>query len=127
MVGWPGFSLVSVERGGCVMRCEVNEGAGAGAGSSGGMHGGVLASLLDCAGTLAAISSMQAGQEARGTMNLEISYLRPGAGAYVEATAVVKKPGATVTNVSVDIENDEGKLVCSGRILYAIGSATPKL
>ena len=25
------------------------------------------------------------------------------------------------------IENDEGKLVCSGRILYAIGSATPKL
>jgi len=84
VVGWPGFSLVSVERGGCVMRCEVNEGAGAGAGSSGGMHGGVLASLLDCAGTLAAISSMQAGQEARGTMNLEISYLRPGAG-YVVA------------------------------------------
>lgn len=82
MLGWPGFALSSVDRGTAVLRCEVNEASGGGAGSSGGMHGGVLASLLDCAGTLAAISSMHAGQEGRGTMNLEISYLRPGAGAW---------------------------------------------
>jgi uncharacterized protein (TIGR00369 family) len=99
----------------------VDPSTGAGAGASGGMHGGILASLLDMTGTLAAYSTMKQGQVGRGTLNMEISYLRPAAGDYVEATAVVKKPGNTVTTAVVDIHSSTGKLVCTGRVLFAIG------
>ena len=115
-----------VERGKCVVRMPVDKSTGAGAGSSGGMHGGILGSLLDMTGTLAAYSSMQQGQVGKGTMNMEISYLRPAAGEWVEATAEVKKPGKTVTNVVIDIHSSSGKLVCSGRVLYAVGEKEPK-
>mmetsp|Transcript_70166 Transcript_70166/g.216994 ORF Transcript_70166/g.216994 Transcript_70166/m.216994 type:complete len:176 (-) Transcript_70166:201-728(-) len=118
-------SVVRAERGRTVVRMPVDASTGAGAGSSGGMHGGILAALLDMTGTHAAFSVMRQGQVGRGTVNMEISYLRPAVGKYVEATAVVKKPGNTVSTVYVDIHNDEGKLLCSGRILYAVGDASP--
>ena len=110
-----------VERGMVKVRMPVDPSTGGGAGSSGGMHGGIIGALLDMAGTLAAFSQMRQGQVGRGTMNLEISYLRPAAGEWVEATATVKKPGATVSTVYIDIHTDAGKLVASGRVLYAIG------
>ena len=72
-------------------------------------------------GVAAALSSLKRGQLPRGTAHLEISYLRPAIGETLVATGRVKQSGSRISVVLVDIADDEGRAVATGKILYALG------
>jgi uncharacterized protein (TIGR00369 family) len=79
---------------------------------SGSWHGGPIAALADTAGCFAAI--MVGGRNA-GTLGLNIDYVRPASGAFLEATARVRKAGRAFSTVEVDIADAVGKLVAVAR------------
>lgn len=91
-----------------------------GGGVAGSLHGGVLSALADVA-TLGAMQGLfTAHEQAAGTAELSISYLRPALGAYVIAEARVLKKGRTLAVIDIDISNPEGKLVAKARVSYAL-------
>jgi uncharacterized protein (TIGR00369 family) len=78
-------------------------------------HGGSLATLIDVVGDFAVGMLVGGGVP---TMNLRIDYLRPAIGAYVEATATVRRMGRTSAVVDIDVTSAEAKLVAVGRGTY---------
>ena len=80
-------------------------------------HGGAIATLIDTTATFAA---SRAVDHVVPTMNLQVNYLRPAAGAELTATAMVRRVGRTVAIVDVEIESG-GKLVAIGRATLATG------
>ena len=80
-------------------------------------HGGVLASLVDIAGCYALMLV------AKGdilTLNCSTDFLQLGISKQIYATASVRRVGRTVGFVDVDIKDDSGKLISTGRACYAI-------
>lgn len=80
-------------------------------------HGGVLASLVDIAGCYAL---MLVADGPILTLNFSTDFLRPAVSDHLLATAVVRRTGRTVGFVDVEITDDAGDVVVTGRACYAI-------
>ena len=89
-------------------------------GIGGSVNGGVLATLLDMAGVAAVFSNMFEGSEPAGTADLQITYLRPATGRWLDAEARVVKRGRQLCTVNIDIFSDDRVQCATGRILYAL-------
>lgn len=79
-------------------------------------HGGPLASFIDVVGDFAIGMLVGGGVP---TINLRVDYLAPATGAYLEASACVRRAGRTVAVVDIDVFNPDGKLVAVGRGTYS--------
>ena len=79
---------------------------------SGQMHGGPIACLVDTAACYACMLVLGHGVP---TINFRIDYLRPVIDADLKAVAQVRRAGRTVAVADVDIYNDGGKLIATGR------------
>jgi acyl-coenzyme A thioesterase 13 len=99
------------------MECPV---AGPTQNVNGALHGGVIALLVDEAGTVALASADREGRPGV-TTDLTISYLRPGRPPSVIAEARTLKVGRTLGTVQVDILGGDGALVASGRMTKFMG------
>ena len=117
-----GAELVELDRGRAVFRLAVTPAVGGGV--AGGVHGGVMALLLDVAVVCAVRTTCERDDRMRGTAELNISYLRPATGRELRIAARVIKKGSTLAVGQVDISNDEGTLVATGRASYAMGRRT---
>ncbi|MEK6607000.1 MAG: PaaI family thioesterase [Myxococcota bacterium] len=105
----------TVERGGgdAVVECDVTA---ATANALGTLHGGVIATLVDEAGTEAIRSTDRDGR--RGvTTDLNVSYFAAApVGTTVRAEARTLKIGKTLAFVEVDLRGEGGKLLAQGRM-----------
>jgi uncharacterized protein (TIGR00369 family) len=83
------------------------------------LHGGVLSSLIDTAGGVAAWSAL-GPDETVSTVDLRVDYLEPaGLGAPLRAEAELIRKGNRVCHVKVAVTQD-GRLVAEGRGVYNI-------
>jgi uncharacterized protein (TIGR00369 family) len=89
------------------------------------LHGGVLSSLIDAAGGLAAWSAL-ADAESVSTVDLLVDYLEPaGLGAELRAEAKLVRKGNRVCHVRVAVSQD-GVVVAEGRAVYNIHKRFPR-
>lgn len=86
-------------------------------------HGGVLASLVDIVGCYA-LMLVAGGQML--TLNFSTDFLRLAASSQLIAKARVTRIGRTIGFVDVDVEDDQGNTVVSGRACYAIRADIPQ-
>ncbi len=112
--------LSALERGQSTVRMSTEGAAG---GASGGVHGGLIATLVDIALVTSAASMCRAGEELRGTAELNVSYLRPALGVELVATCRILKKGRSLVVGDIDVESETGLLLAKGRGLYAVGPA----
>ena len=83
------------------------------------LHGGVLSSLIDTAGGVAAWSAL-GPNESVSTVDLRVDYLEPaGLGAPLRAEAELVRKGNRVCHVRIAV-TQEGVLVAEGRGVYNI-------
>jgi uncharacterized protein (TIGR00369 family) len=83
------------------------------------LHGGVLSTLIDTAGGLAAWSALGAG-ESVSTVDLRVDYLEPaGLGHPLRAEAELVRKGNRVCHVKVAVTQG-GALVAEGRAVFNI-------
>lgn len=110
----PGFARVTMEASPLTM-----------GGVGGSMHGGLLACLVDVVMLQAIIPSLDpATDQAAGTADLNITYMRPALGKQAIAEARVLRKGRQLAVVEVEITDDAGKLCAKGRTLYALRPRT---
>jgi len=98
----------------------------------GSMHGGVISSVIDVAGGLAAFLGMQAQYtnepiatrlrrfEKLGTIDLRIDYLTPGIGEWFEASGHVLRAGKKVAVTRIELCNQAQKRIAVGTGAYVI-------
>jgi uncharacterized protein (TIGR00369 family) len=86
---------------------------------NGTLHGGVLASLIDVAGELAARSGIEdrAGLETS-TVDLSVHYLAAAVREGIAADAVVLRRGRVITFVEVALASDAGKPIARGLVAW---------
>lgn len=82
------------------------------------IHGGVIASLIDVAGTFAVVMYVNKGVP---TIDFRVDYLRPAAGSDLVARARVRKAGRMVGAADIDVYDENQRLVAMGRALFATG------
>lgn len=83
------------------------------------LHGGVISSLIDTAGGLAAWSALLPG-ESVSTVDLRVDYLEPaGLGADLRASAELVRKGTRVCHVRVAVTQGD-VLVAEGRGVFSI-------
>jgi uncharacterized protein (TIGR00369 family) len=83
------------------------------------LHGGVVSSLIDTAGGLAAWSALTPG-ESVSTVDLRVDYLEPaGLGASLRASAELVRKGNRVCHVRIAVTQGD-VLVAEGRAVYNI-------
>lgn len=83
------------------------------------LHGGVISSLIDTAGGLAAWTALSPG-ESLSTVDLRVDYLEPaGLGADLRAAAELVRKGNRVCHVRIAVTQGE-VLVAEGRGVYNI-------
>jgi uncharacterized protein (TIGR00369 family) len=88
------------------------------------LHGGVLSSLIDTAGGVAAWSALAPG-ETVSTVDLRVDYLEPaGLGAPLRAEAELVRKGNRVCHVRVAVTQGES-LVAEGRAVFNIHRRRP--
>lgn len=92
------------------MRAEFERGAG-----SGQFHGGPIAALIDTVGDFAVAFVVKGGVP---TINFRVDYLRPSAGAFLVASASVRRVGRTIGVVDIDVYDDQNRLTAVGRGCY---------
>jgi uncharacterized protein (TIGR00369 family) len=108
----------SVEKGRCVLRLPVRP-EFVGDPRRPALHGGVLSSLIDTAGGLAAWSDLSPG-ETVSTVDLRVDYLEPaGVHGDLRAEAELVRRGNRVCHVRIMLWQQE-KLVAEGRGVYNI-------
>lgn len=79
------------------------------------IHGGILATLIDLAADWALVAWTQKGVP---TLNLHVDYHRPARGDLTVKASVIKH-GKLASSAEAWIYDAEGRLVASGRGLYA--------
>jgi uncharacterized protein (TIGR00369 family) len=85
------------------------------------LHGGVMSSLLDLTGALAAWSGHDVSRGVKAaTVSLTINYLSAAVGKDILATGVVRRRGKELIFCDVDIVDADGKGVASGSMIYRI-------
>ena len=87
---------------------------------NGDLHGGLIALLVDEAGTVALASADRDGRPGV-TTDLSVSYLNPGRPPRVIAQARTLKIGRTLGTVQVDVLGEDGRLVATGRMTKFMG------
>ncbi len=112
-----GFQLISHGDGEAIMECAVGPST---QNVNGDLHGGILALLVDEAGTVALASRDRDGRPGV-TTDLNVSYLSPGRPPAVRAVARALKVGRTLGYVQVDVTGGDGKLVAQGRMTKFMG------
>jgi acyl-coenzyme A thioesterase 13 len=112
-----GFRLLEFGEGVARMECPVGS---ATANVNGDLHGGVLATLVDEAGTVALASLDRDGRPGV-TTDLNVSYLSPARAPRVIAEARALKVGRTLGYVQVDVRGEDGTLVAQGRMTKFMG------
>lgn len=82
------------------------------------VHGGIVAALIDLAGGAALFAELEFPTP---TIDMRVDYLRPAiAGKRLHAEARVKSLGKTVAFVDIDVTDDDGRLVATGRCAYSV-------
>jgi acyl-coenzyme A thioesterase 13 len=112
-----GFRLLDFGDGAARMECPVGPGT---QNVNGDLHGGILATLVDEAGTVALASLDREGRPGV-TTDLNVSYLSPGRAPRVIAEARALKVGRLIGYVQVDVRGEDGKLVAQGRMTKFMG------
>jgi uncharacterized protein (TIGR00369 family) len=79
------------------------------------VHGGIVAALIDIAGHAAVAARLRHGAA---TIDMRVDYLRLASGPELRAEARIVKFGRTVSNVDVQIDDENGKTIAIGRCLY---------
>ena len=86
------------------------------------VHGGAIASLIDTAAMVAAWSDDEVPPNRRGTtVSLTVSYLAPGEGEDLYATARVLRRGRSLVYLDVDVQSASGTAVARGLVTYKLG------
>jgi uncharacterized protein (TIGR00369 family) len=85
------------------------------------VHGGILASLADTAGAIAAYTAVPPGVEIA-TLELKINYLEPVPGGRVKAEAKVLRSGRNFIVTECEIFNESG--VMAAKALMTFSAAT---
>ena len=79
------------------------------------VHGGILAALIDIAGhAVVAVEQMRPAP----TITLGVEFLRPAPAGILNATALLRRLGRTVSRADVEI-HAEGRLIALGRGTFA--------
>ncbi len=112
-----GFRLLSHGGGMAEMECPLTE---ATRNVNGDLHGGILALLVDEAGTVAIASADRDGRPGV-TTDLNLSCLAPGRPPAVKAVARALRVGRTLGYVQVDVFGGDGKLIAQGRMTKFMG------
>lgn len=82
------------------------------------VHGGILAAIIDLAGGAALFVELQIPTP---TIDMRVDYLRPAfAGKRLLAEARVKSRGKSVAFVDIDVTDEDGRLVATGRCAYSV-------
>jgi uncharacterized protein (TIGR00369 family) len=96
------------------------------------LHGGVISSVLDMAGGMAVMVSAIAKHPEFtmeelgeilgkcGTIDLQVSYLRPGKGDHFTAKAWLVKSGNSISFARMELHNHEGTLIATGTGTYLL-------
>jgi uncharacterized protein (TIGR00369 family) len=96
------------------------------------LHGGVISSVLDVTGGLAAFMGIQekmAGEtiEARikrfgrvSTIDIRVDFLRPGIGKWFVATAYTLRTGNKVAVTRIELNNDQNEIIAVGTGSYTV-------
>lgn len=85
------------------------------------LHGGVMSSLLDLTGALAAWSGHDAARGVKAsTVSLTVNYLSAAIGKDIIATGVVRRRGKELIFCDVNIVDSDGKDVATGSMIYRI-------
>jgi len=98
----------------------------------GNLHGGVISSVIDVTGGLAAFLGIQHKLRDEplqnkldrfsklGTIDLRIDYLRPGFGEWFEATGFILRTGNKVAVTRIELKNNDGDLIATGTGAYVV-------
>lgn len=114
---WLGVECTQAERGRAVLRLPPNK-EFVGNPFIPAVHGGIVAALIDLAGGAALFVELQFPTP---TIDMRVDYLRPAiAGKALVAEARVKGLGKTVAFVDVEVQDDDGRLVATGRCAYSV-------
>ena len=85
------------------------------------VHGGVIATLIDNAGTIAAWSYADLPMEARGaTVALAVNYLEGAMACDLIAEGRVMRRGRMLTVADVEVRNPDGLLIAKGPVTYKL-------
>jgi uncharacterized protein (TIGR00369 family) len=95
------------------------------AGVGGSVHGGLLSAMVDIAMLEALFPMLGPGEQANGTADLNITYLRPAFGRRVYAEATVLRKGRQLAVSEVEILDEERRLCAKGRTIYALRPRQP--
>lgn len=97
------------------------------------LHGGVISSVIDMAGGVAAIAASVRKHQHKdlveiktilskvGTIDLHINYLYPGKGKRFIATAWVLRSGNKICFTRTELRNEEDTLIATGAGTYLVG------
>jgi uncharacterized protein (TIGR00369 family) len=97
------------------------------------LHGGVISSVLDMAGGMAAMVSVVFKQPEKdpvelakilgkaGTIDLHVSYLQPGKGNFFSAKARVLRTGNKICFTQMEFFNHESVLIATAAGTYLVG------
>ena len=85
------------------------------------IHGGVIAALIDKAGTAAAWSYRDIPSTARGaTVGLTVNYLQGALSCDLIAEGRVVRRGGSITVADVEVKNEAGELIAKGPVTYKL-------
>jgi len=96
------------------------------------LHGGVISSVIDATGGLAAFigiqkqmrgKTLEAKLERSGrisTIDLRVDFLRPGLGKRFVVTAYTLRTGNKVTVTRIELHNDQNELIAVGTGSYLV-------
>jgi uncharacterized protein (TIGR00369 family) len=97
------------------------------------LHGGVISSVLDMSGGMAAMVSVvykypdkdtheyKEALSKTGTIDLNVSYLKPGRGDRFEAHARVLQAGNKICFTQMEMFNQDKQLIATGAGTYLVG------
>lgn len=96
------------------------------------LHGGVISSVIDVTGGLAAfmgitekraaetLETKLASLENLGTIDLRVDYLRPGAGRIFTSSGITLRTGNKVAVTRIELHNDQANLIAVGTGSYMV-------
>jgi uncharacterized protein (TIGR00369 family) len=117
-----GFKLASIERGTAVMTMRVRPRHKQ---VHGVVHGGILASLADTAGALAAYPLLPR-KTRLATVEMKINYLEPVDRGTILAEATLLRLGRTLAVVECEVQDADGTLAAKALITYAVSRSKSK-
>ncbi len=86
------------------------------------VHGGAIASLIDCAAMAAAWAGATAPENMRGTtVNISVSYLSAANAVDLVARAKVLRRGKNLSTIDVDVLDGADNAIAKALVTYKIG------